>query len=144
MTNTTKTIRTIAVIALALAAVVVFSLPASAQSTGKDFTIGNKGEIHFNVPVKAGGTLLPPGMYQLQHQVEGVDHVVIFKEMEMPANYRHSNTPVGKEVVARIKCRVEPVDKKVNTTKIELRTNAKGEKEVAEVQVAGEAFKHIF
>lgn len=85
-----------------------------------------------------------PLSYQVQHQLEGADHVVIFKEMEMPAGSRHSNTPVGKEVAARIKCKVEAVDKKANSTKLALRTNAKGEKEIAEVQVAGEAFKHIF
>jgi len=64
--------------------------------------------------------------------------------MEMPASYRHGNTPVADATSARIKCRVEPVDKKVRNTAITLRTNAGGEKEIAEVQVAGEAFKHLF
>ena len=31
----------------------------------------------------------------------------------------------------------------MNNTKITLRTNAAGEKEIAEVQVAGEAYKHL-
>ena len=60
----------------------------------------------------------------------------------MAAGYRMGNTPVGKEA-ARVKCRVEPVTKKVSSTKITLRTNDKGEKEIAAVQVAGEAFKHL-
>jgi hypothetical protein len=81
-------------------------------------------------------------MYQVQHVTEGSDHMIIFKEMEMPAGYKMGNTPVGKEV-ARIKCKVEPVTKKVSNTRITLRTNAAGEKEIAEVQVAGEAFKHL-
>jgi hypothetical protein len=122
-----------------------FSVAASAgQDKKPDFTIGKKGVIHFNVPVKAGNTLLEPGMYQLQHAVEGGDHFVTFKSAAMPAGYRHGNTPVANEASARIKCRVEPVDKKVSNTKITLRTSTAGEKEVAEVQVAGEAFKHIF
>ena len=74
--------------------------------------------------------------------MEGSDHVVIFKEVGMQAGYKHGNTPVGKEV-ARVNCKVEPVTKSVNNTKITLRTNAAGEKEVAEVQVAGEKFKHL-
>jgi hypothetical protein len=82
-------------------------------------------------------------MYQVQHVVEGSDHIIIFNKMEMPAAYRHGNTPVAKEPAARIKCKIEPVDKKVNNTKITLRTNAAGEKEVAEVQVPGEAFRHV-
>ncbi|MCI0391034.1 MAG: hypothetical protein MOB07_19995 [Acidobacteria bacterium] len=153
--NIILTIRIIATLALLALAVGAFSLPALAQNNqgqqakaiqkgkpAEDFTIGKKGEVHFNIQVKAGGIVLKPGMYQVQHTVEGSEHVVIFKEMSMPAGYKMGNTPVGKEV-ARIKCRVEPVTKKVNNTKITLRTDAAGEKEIAEVQIGGEAFKHL-
>jgi hypothetical protein len=63
--------------------------------------------------------------------------------MTMPAGYRHSNTPVANEPSARVVCRVETLDTKVTKTEITLRTNAAGEKEVAEVRVAGESFKHV-
>jgi uncharacterized protein YwlG (UPF0340 family) len=66
----------------------------------------------------------------------------VFKEVGMQAGYRMGNTPVGNEV-ARVKRKVEPGTKKVGNTKITLRTNAAGEKEVAEIQVAGESFKHL-
>jgi hypothetical protein len=142
--NNTRIVRTLVAAALLVSAIGFVSLAALAgtQKGQKDFTIGNKGEIHFNVPVKAGDTLLQPGMYQLQHVVEGNDHVVIFKTMEMPAGYRHGNTPVSKDITARVKCKVVAADK-INKTSITLRTNAAGEKEIAEVQVAGEAFKHL-
>ena len=113
-----KTITTIASIIMTVA---ILSLAALAQehqghgkASGQDVIIGKKGG----------------------------DHIIVFKEMAMPAGYKMGNTPVGKEV-ARIKCKVEPVTKKVSNTKITLRTNAAGEKEIAEVQVAGEAFKHL-
>lgn len=142
---TKKTQIIVAAVLLVLAAG-AFNLPASARiqkaQPGKDFTIGKKGEVHFYIQVKAGNAVLKPGMYQVQHTVEGNDHVLIFKEMSMQAGYKMGNTPVGKEV-ARIKCKIEPVTTKVNNTKITLRTNASGEKEIAEVQVAGEAFKHL-
>ena len=139
----TNTIRIIMAVALLVSAIAVLNLTASAaDDKTKDFTIGKKGVIHFNVPVRAGDTLLQPGMYQLQHVVEGNDHVVIFKSVEMPAGYRHGNTPISKEVSARIKCKVVAAEK-VNKTNLTLRTNAAGEKEIAEVQVAGEAFKHL-
>jgi hypothetical protein len=153
--NIIKTIRIIARLALLVLAVGAFGLPGSAQNgqgqrvkagqkgkPAEDFTIGKKGEVHFNTQVKAGAVVLKPGMYQVQHTVEGSEHVVIFKEVDMQAGYRMGNTPVGKEV-ARIKCKVEPVTRKANKTKITLRTNTAGEKEIAEVQVAGEAFKHL-
>ena len=145
--NITKTIQIIATVALLVLVIGASDLPASAQGgqkaqSGKDFTIGKKGEVHFYVQVKAGGVALKPGMYQVQHVEEGGEHMIIFKEMSMPAGYKMGSTPVGKEV-ARVKCKVEPVAKKVSNTKITLRTNAAGEKEIAEVQVAGEAFKHL-
>ena len=142
-------IRTLAAGALLILAAGLLNLPALAQdhkehqkASGQDVIIGKKGQVHFTTQVKAGDAVLKPGMYQVQHVVEGSDHVLVFKEMEMPAGYKMGNTPVGKEV-ARIKCKVEPVTKKVSNTRITLRTNAAGEKEIAEVQVAGEAFKHL-
>jgi hypothetical protein len=108
-----------------------------------DFTLGKKGEIHLNVKVRAGSVVLEPGMYQLQHAMEGTKHFVSFKAVQMPAGYRHGNTRVASEASARIECRVEPVEKKVSRTTITLRTNGAGEKEIAEVLIAGESFKHV-
>ena len=139
----TKRFITLAVAAFVGLALAFAGIPASAQDKKADVTIGKKGEVHFNVPVKAGGTLLQPGMYQLQHGVEGGEHYITFKEMQMPAGYRHSNTPVNENASARIPCRVEPLEKKAGKTAVSLRTNPSGEKEVADVQIAGEAFKHL-
>jgi hypothetical protein len=143
---------TVSIVASLILAVAALSLPALAQDhqghgmhsqkqEGQTLTVGKKGEVHFTSEVKAGDTVLKPGMYQVQHLEEGTDHVIVFKEMSMPAGYKMGNTPVGKEV-ARLKCTVEPVEKKASNTKIALHTNDKGEKEIAEIQVAGEAFKH--
>lgn len=121
-----------------------FAASALAQDKKADVTIGKKGEVHFNVAVKAGGALLQPGMYQLQHVVEGGEHFIAFKEVQMPAGYRHGNTQVDKERAARIACKVAPLDKKAAKTAVSLRTNSAGEKEVADIQIAGEAFKHVF
>jgi hypothetical protein len=144
-----ETVKTLAAGALLMLAAATLSLSALAQdnqgrlkASGQDVIIGKKGQLHFTIQVKAGNTALKPGMYQVQHLEEGGAHVIIFKEMSMPAGYKMGNTPVGKEV-ARIKCKVEPVAKKASDTKITLRTNAAGEREIAEVQVAGEAFKHL-
>jgi len=144
--------RIITTISFLVLAAAVLSLPALAQdhqdhqhkAAGGDVIVGNgkKGEVHFAAQVKAGDVVLKPGMYQAQHIVEGNDHVIIFREMDMPAGYKMGNTQVGKEV-ARIKCKVEPVAKKVSNTRITLRTNAAGEKEISEAQIAGEAFKHL-
>jgi hypothetical protein len=142
-TMLTRMFRLAAAAALFVVAVAVFTLSAQ-DKKAPDFTIGKKGEVHLNVTVRAGGTLLKPGMYQIQHELEGTDHVVVFKEMDMPAGYRHGNTPVAEQASARMKCNIEAVDKKVRNNTITLRTNAAGEKEIADVQIAGEGFKHLF
>ena len=141
MTRTIKTITTIAFLTVTFA---LLNLAVAAQTHHQkaEVIIGKKGQVHFTQNVKVGTTVLKPGMYQVQHVMEGSDHVVIFKEVGMQAGYKHGNTPVGKEV-ARVNCKVEPITKAENNTKITLRTNAAGEKEVAEVQVAGEKFKHL-
>ena len=143
--KTRKIARIGAVVAMLVLAIAAFNLPASAQkpAAGPDLTIGKKGEIHFNVPVKAGSVVLEPGMYQVQHAVEGEDHVVTFKEVQMQAGYRHGNTWVSKVVAVGLACKIEPAEK-VNNTKVTLRPGAAGTKEIAEVQIAGEAFKHVF
>jgi hypothetical protein len=142
--NTMKSFKNMARITAAIAFVALFigTLGAQAQS-GKEFEIGKKGQVHFYIPLKVGRVVLQPGMYQVQHSMEGGDHILGFKEVEMPAGYRHGNTQVAKEAAARIKCKVEPVAKKADKTIINLRTNNLGEKEIADVQVAGEAFKHL-
>ncbi len=136
--------------ALAVLITTMLSLPLMAQdhqshhqgASGGSLSVGKKGEVHLTSPVKVGDTVLKPGMYQVQHVEAGGDHVFVFREMSMPAGYKMSNTPVGKEV-ARVKCKIEPARKKVSNTKIIFRTNAAGEKEISEVQVAGEAFRHL-
>lgn len=144
MNTTIKTIATVAFLTLTLALLnlAVVAQDHQAHHQKAEVINGKKGQVHFTQNVKVGTTVLKAGMYQVQHVMEGSDHVIVFKEVGMQAGYKHGNTPVGKEV-ARINCKVEPVTKSVNNTKITLRTNAAGEKEVAEVQVAGEAFKHL-
>jgi hypothetical protein len=133
--------KTVLMSALLISLIGTFSLSSYAQQR-ETLRVGKKGEIHLNSPVRAGGALLKPGMYRVQHVVEGEDHVVIFREVSMGAGYRMGSTWEGKEV-ARVKCKIEPADKQVSKTKIYLRTNAAGEKEIAEVQVAGESVKHL-
>ena len=106
-------------------------------------TAGKKGEFHLKSPVRVAGTILKSGMYQVQHTDEGENHIIIFNEIKM--GYRNSmgNERLGDEV-ARVKCRVEPANKRWRNTKIHLRKNAAGEREVDWVQVAGENVRHLF
>jgi hypothetical protein len=105
--------------------------------------VGKKGMVRLSEKVRVGDRLLEPGMYHVQHVVEGTDHVFVFKPVTMPAGYREYGMVEGREIV-RLKCRVEPVANSVNNTKITLGRNAAGERTIEEIQVAGEKVKHIF
>ena len=105
--------------------------------------VDKKGMVRFSEKVRVGDRLLEPGMYHVQHIVEGTDHVFVFKPVTMPAGYREYSMVEGAEIV-RLKCRVEPASKSVNNTKVIFGRNTAGERTVAEIQVAGEKIKHIF
>lgn len=138
------------VILLSLAA---GAMSASAQDTQKapDFMVGRKGEAHFYVPVRVGSTILQPGTYEVEHILDGSDgivsvhdHAISFRKMGIFAGYRSSNKLRFKEPTATLKCKLGEATTTVPKTTVTLRTNAAGEKEIAEVQIAGEAFKHVF
>ena len=129
---------------LTFATFLILSLFAGTSFAQQDvLKAGRKGEVHFTSSVRVGNATLKSGMYQVQHIVEGENHMIVFKEVSMPAGYKMGGTWVGKEV-ARVKCKVEPAEKKFSNTKVFLRTKANGEKEIEKIQVAGEKVIHVF
>ena len=130
-------------IAIALASALgIFSSQVLAQHQ-EHLIVGKKGMIRLSSKVRLGDYLLKPGMYHVQHVVQGTDHVFVFKPVTMPGGYREYSMVEGKELF-RLKCRVEPITKSVNNTKITLGRNASGERVIEAVQVAGEKVRHIF
>ncbi|MBL8168349.1 MAG: hypothetical protein JNJ50_09360 [Acidobacteria bacterium] len=92
--------------------------------------VGKKGEMKLSSPLRVGETLLKPGQYLFKHTMEGDDHVVAF------------TTTTGNEV-ARVKCKLEPLDKKAKETAIHTSPGSGGERILTAVQVQGENAKHI-
>ena len=148
-------IKVISMSLLLVLSIGLLSLSASAQDKmdkmdgmkmGKkekmEMVIGKKGILNFSSSFRAGDTVLKSGTYQVQHVEEGSDHhIIVLKEVPSGQGYRGGNTIPGKEV-ARLHCKVKPSEKKWNNTRVMLRTNDKGEKEIAEIHVAGEKFVH--
>lgn len=146
-------IKTLSMNLLLVLSVGAFSLSAAAQEkmdkmagmkmgkTKMEMVIGKKGVLHFNSSFHAGDTLLKSGTYQVQHVEEGSNHIIVLKTIPSGQGFRGGNTIPGKEV-ARLMCKYEPSEKVWKNTTIMLRTNDKGEKEIAEIHVAGEKFVH--
>lgn len=148
-----KTIKAIAINLLLALSMSAFGVAAKAQDKmdkmggmkmGKEkmeMVVGKKGILNFNSSVHAGDTVLKSGTYQVQHVAEGDNHIIVLKEVPSGQGFRGGNTSPGKEV-ARLMCDYAPSAKRWSNTTIMLRTNDKGEKEIAEIHVAGEMFVH--
>ena len=124
------------------AALIGFSTTAAVAQKYETISEKKTGGTHFGKAVRVGGKTLEAGMYQVQHADENGEHIVIFRSVEMGFNNNMGNQKLGAEV-ARVKCAGEAVTKKVGSTKVLIRKNAAGEREVFEVWIRGEKFKHI-
>lgn len=91
--------------------------------------VGKKGAVTITSPMRVGNTLLTPGNYVFQHKVMGDEHLVIFEK-------------AGTEV-ARVTCRLEPLDKNAKDTSLYTHVSDSGEVILDAVAVAGEAVKHV-
>lgn len=124
-----------------IAFLVALATPLFAQYT-HTLSLNRKGMVRFSSKVRVGDVLLKSGMYHVRHVTEGSDHVIVFKPVAQPAGKQF---PMWEEKeVVRLKCKIEPVDKSVRNTKIQLGRNASGERAIESIQIAGEKVKHTF
>ena len=144
MKTLSNIVRISSAMALLTLAAGIVNTSADNSERSPEHTTSSQGQIHLSDAVKVGNVLLKPGMYQVQHVVTANDHAVEFKKVEMVAGYRHGNLQVAKEAVARVTCSFQPATKNSRNTKMTLRTNGAGEKELVELQIAGEPFRHLF
>ena len=131
---------------IATAIAVVIALACTSQVLAQHeghLDVNKKGMVRLTSKTRVGDRLLEPGMYHVQHVVEGSEHVISFQPVTMPAGFKEYSMVEGKEIV-RLKCRVEPVAKSVSNTKITLGRNAAGERVIEEIQIPGEKVKHVF
>ena len=92
--------------------------------------------------VWAGDVRLESGMYHVKHVVFGDKHWLVFTSVTLGAGYREGSMAEGQEVV-RLECLIKPTAKSTSNTKVIFGRNARGEKTIQEIQIAGETVKHI-
>jgi hypothetical protein len=89
-----------------------------------------KQEITFTAPTLVGGNLLPAGDYKVLHEMQGTDHIMIFKQMNGKAE-------------AKAKCNLVPLNAKAKTTEQRYTENAKNERVLIEMVFRGDTSKHV-
>ena len=89
-----------------------------------------KQQITFTGPTLIGGTLVPAGEYSVLHQMQGTEHIMIFKQ-------------IGGKAEAKAKCNLVPLNEKAKTTEQRYSENAKNERVLVEMTFRGDTSKHV-
>jgi hypothetical protein len=116
-----------------------FSIPALAQNENT----GKKATFSFDSPVRVGQVLLKPGIYQIQHVMEGDQHVLIFRKM-VDTGYAYGSPVFSDKIAARAVCRVEPLGEKAKNSGIRYGVNSAGERTIEALYIQGENVRHVF
>jgi hypothetical protein len=107
----------------------------SAASTGANkYGVADKRVVQFYAPVQIENTVVPAGTYEVQHTMDGSDHVMVFSRIDS----KHQQTPV------RAKCTLLPLNKPVEQTETVFKQNERGELVLVRMQFKGDRAKHVF
>jgi len=104
---------------------------ALVQATDTSMGVAGKQTIVFNSPTVVGGTLLPAGQYQVLHQMDGTQHIMVFKGVQ------------GTKGEAKAKCNLIPLGEKAKQTEQRYTENAKNEHVLQEMTFRGDTSKHV-
>ncbi len=113
-----------------LAAVLVLGTATMLAATDSMAGVALKQDISFTAPTVVGGTVLPAGDYKVTHEMQGSEHIMIFKAVTGKAQ-------------ATAKCNLVPLDKKASVTEQRYTENAKNEHVLVEMQFRGDTSKHV-
>lgn len=104
---------------------------ALVQASDNSLGIANKQTITFSSPTLVGGTLLPAGNYHVLHQMNGTEHIMLFKGIG------------GTKGEAKAKCNLVPLPEKATKTEQRYTENAKNEHVLQEMTFKGDSAKHV-
>lgn len=130
-------------LAVIVTVMLLMTVTVAAAADQQVIKVGKKGEVVITEPTQVGDTTLKPGHYRFQHRMEGNDHFVNFTELNMEQGRHATGMQMGAKEAGEIKCRVEPLDKKLTKTAIYSDTSS-GVKKVSRIEVAGENVAHVF
>lgn len=110
----------------------VMVLSAATMLAAKDNPMGvaPKQQISFTAPTLVGGSLLPAGDYTVLHEMQGTEHIMIFKQVS------------GKAEV-KAKCNLVPLTEKAKTTEQRYSENAQNQRVLIEMTFRGDTAKHV-
>ncbi len=130
-------------VAAVVGMLILNSAPSTAAEHEHTLKVGKKGDVTFAKETKVGDLTLKPGRYFFQHRVDGEEHYVHFTEVTKPLGYSQAGGGVPKVHPGEVKCKLEPLSKKVESTTLYYDTEG-GVNRLTKVEVAGENVTHVF
>lgn len=112
--------------------VILFSVAGFAGAMPK---IADHQTITFNSPMLLGTNQLPAGTYKVDHQMQGDDHYMIFRQTDVSKS---------KAVEVKVKCNLVPLTAKAKHTERRFVSNAKNQSVLTEITFQGDEAKHVF
>jgi hypothetical protein len=116
-----------------LASICVLLLAVAALAAPNQMGISDFYRVNFPEQVKIADTLLPSGNYEIQHVMEGSDHIMIFRQVG-----------VKKPVEVRAKCTLVPLTEKAPNNEKIYELNASNQRVLHELTFKGDRAKHVF
>jgi len=114
-----------------ITAIVVLGTATLLSATDNSMAgVALKQDVIFSAPTLVGGNLLPAGEYKVSHEMQGSEHVMIFKQ-------------IGGKAEAKAKCNLVPLTEKAKTSETRYTDNAKNERVLTEMTFRGDTSKHV-
>lgn len=124
-----------------LAATVALSVTVAAAADQQVIKVGKKGEVDFDQPTQVGEITLKTGHYQMQHRVEGSDHMIHFTQLKGMQPFLSG--PTDMVHAGEVKCHLEPMNAKASETTVTMSTEG-GVQRITRIEIKGENVAHVF
>ena len=116
-----------------VAVVAVMGMAVAAMAALNQYGVADNQKVTFHDPIKVGETVLPKGEYNVQHTMEGQDHVMVFTQQKS-----------SKPATVRVKCQLVKLNEKADKTRLLYNLDANNIHVLQEITFRGETAKHVF
>jgi hypothetical protein len=118
---------------LTVVVVCMLTVAAFAGTSQNKFGVADTRYLTFTEPMRVGDILLPKGDYQVQHTMQGMDHIMVFKQLD-----------TRKPAEAHVKCQLVPLQTRAERTEQQFVLNAAKERVLRVLVFQGDTAQHIF
>ncbi len=115
---------------LILMFLIAFGAVAGAEN---QLGIADKYQVTFSEKIRVADTLLPKGSYEVRHEMEGSDHIMVFRQLG-------ARNPIE----VRAKCKLVPLEAVAQQSQQQYALNTANERVLQELVFRGDHAKHVF